>query len=198
VVLLSPFVPLLFMGEEYGETSPFQYFTSHGDSTLAEAVRTGRREEFSQFGWQGEIPDPQSDATFQNSKLRHPLREAEPHRTLLNFYQELIGLRMQYELGSAWHRETTQSVRPPAVTILRRKPGRNTLAVVFRFGGREQSVALSLPSGRWTVLLNSASPCWLGPGTALPQDIEIGPSPTSLEVAPHSLIVLEDAGSHNE
>jgi maltooligosyltrehalose trehalohydrolase len=200
VVLLSPFVPLLFMGEEYGETSPFQYFTSHGDFALAEAVRQGRREEFSQFGWQGEIPDPQSDATFENSKLRHSLKETEPHRTLLNFYQELIRLRSQFDLGSAWDREITQSDRPPEVTILRRKSGSNALAVIFHFGNQEQSFDLSLPAGRWAVLLNSASPRWLGPGSALPQDIEIGISPASLELPPHSFIVLEHtgSGSHDE
>ena len=52
ITLLSPFVPMLFMGEEYGETAPFQYFTSHGDPELVEAVRRGRREEFAAFGWE--------------------------------------------------------------------------------------------------------------------------------------------------
>src|SRR5262249_23569043 len=59
LVLLSPYVPLLFMGEEYGETSPFLYFVSHGDPALIDAVRRGRREEFKKFAWQGEPPDPQ-------------------------------------------------------------------------------------------------------------------------------------------
>src|SRR5205823_6336887 len=57
-VILSPFIPMLFMGEEYGETAPWQYFTSHGDPDLIEAVRRGRREEFEEFEWEGEPPDP--------------------------------------------------------------------------------------------------------------------------------------------
>src|SRR5437667_2761407 len=63
--LLSPFVPLLFMGEEYSETAPFQYFTSHLDASLVEAVRRGRREEFAAFGWEGTVPDPQDEGTFR-------------------------------------------------------------------------------------------------------------------------------------
>src|SRR5262249_16007104 len=58
-VLLSPFVPLLFMGDEYGETAPFQYFVSHSDKQLIEAVRRGRIEEFAAFNWKDEPPDPQ-------------------------------------------------------------------------------------------------------------------------------------------
>ncbi|MFC1970861.1 malto-oligosyltrehalose trehalohydrolase, partial [Chloroflexota bacterium] len=69
IVLLSPFMPLLFMGEEYGETSPFPYFVSHNDPELIEAVRKGRREEFLAFDWQGEIPDPQDESTFLSAKL---------------------------------------------------------------------------------------------------------------------------------
>lgn len=198
VVLLSPFVPLLFMGEEYGETSPFQYFTSHGDAALAEAVRKGRREEFSQFGWQGEIPDPQSDSTFEHSKLRHSLKQTEPHQILLNFYQELIRLRGQFQLGNGWDREITQSDCPPQVTIVRRKSGSNAIAVIFHFGNHKQSVALFLPVGRWAVLLNSASRMWLGPGSTLPQHIDIGISPSSVELHPFSFLILEHTGSHNE
>src|SRR5882724_6724507 len=99
--LLSPFVPLLFMGEEYGETAPFLYFTSHGDANLAEAVRRGRTEEFRAFRWQGQIPDPQAEATFANSRLRRNLAQEEPHRTLLRFYQMLLRFRCEYRLGHA-------------------------------------------------------------------------------------------------
>ena len=67
-MLLSPFVPLLFMGDEYGETAPFQYFVSHSDPSLIEAVRKGRREEFAAFKWKGEPPDPQDEGTFSNGR----------------------------------------------------------------------------------------------------------------------------------
>ncbi len=75
LVLLSPFIPLLFMGEEYGETAPFQYFIDHSDPELVNAVREGRRREFAAFGWEEEPPDPQDEATFLRSKLDRSLRD---------------------------------------------------------------------------------------------------------------------------
>jgi maltooligosyltrehalose trehalohydrolase len=68
-LLLAPYVPLLFMGEEYGETNPFLYFVSHGDPALVAAVREGRREEFGAFAWAGEVPDPDAEETFARSRL---------------------------------------------------------------------------------------------------------------------------------
>src|SRR5439155_8161390 len=88
VVILSPFLPMLFMGEEYGETAPFQYFTSHSDPDLIDAVRRGRREEFEEFEWQGEAPDPHDEETFRRSKLEW--REDGP---LHDFYGDLLRLR---------------------------------------------------------------------------------------------------------
>src|SRR5207248_10568912 len=73
-VLLLPFIPLLFMGEEYGEEAPFEYFISHGDPGLVEAVRQGRGAEFAAFSWQTEPPDPQDENTFLRAKLNHELR----------------------------------------------------------------------------------------------------------------------------
>src|SRR5438045_3220673 len=88
LVLLSPFVPLLFMGDEYGETAPFQYFVSHSDTDLVEAVRRGRQDEFAAFKWKGEAPDPQDERTFKRSKLNHSLKTSPPHRTLLAYHKE--------------------------------------------------------------------------------------------------------------
>ena len=74
-VLLSPFVPLLFMGEEYGETGPFQFFSDHIDKRIADATREGRRREFAAFAEFGEeVPDPQDPATFERSKLTRRAR----------------------------------------------------------------------------------------------------------------------------
>jgi maltooligosyltrehalose trehalohydrolase len=81
------------MGEEYGELAPFLYFTSHNDPGLADAVRKGRREEFAAFAWEGDLPDPQNESTFLQSKLDHQLRDQQPHRVLWDFYQQLIRLR---------------------------------------------------------------------------------------------------------
>jgi maltooligosyltrehalose trehalohydrolase len=88
--LFAPQVPLLFMGDEYGETAPFQFFSDHDDPELAEATREGRRREFAKFSsFAGDIPDPQDPATFERSKLRRDAGDDD----LRAFYAELISLR---------------------------------------------------------------------------------------------------------
>jgi maltooligosyltrehalose trehalohydrolase len=92
VLLLSPHVPLLFMGEEYGETTPFLYFVSHADPALRESVRAGRLEEFRAFRWEGEIPDPGAEATFLASRLDRA-RDAPERAGLRALYADLLALR---------------------------------------------------------------------------------------------------------
>ena len=89
IVLTAPFLPMLFMGEEWGATTPWQYFTDHEDAALADAVRKGRRAEFAAFGWD-DVPDPQDPATFERSKL--DWSEAEGSE-LLDWHRALIALR---------------------------------------------------------------------------------------------------------
>ncbi|MFF0197004.1 malto-oligosyltrehalose trehalohydrolase [Streptomyces anulatus] len=94
LVLTGPFTPMLFMGEEWGARTPWQFFTDHTDPELAEAVRNGRRREFGAHGWdQEEIPDPQDPATRDRSCLDWSEPEREPHARLLAWYRELIALR---------------------------------------------------------------------------------------------------------
>ncbi|HEY8517662.1 MAG TPA: malto-oligosyltrehalose trehalohydrolase [Candidatus Binatia bacterium] len=93
LVLASPYVPLLFQGEEWGATAPFQYFTAHEEKELADAVREGRRKEFAAFGWGDDVPDPQAKETFLRSKLDWSELEREPHASLLAWHRELIRLR---------------------------------------------------------------------------------------------------------
>jgi maltooligosyltrehalose trehalohydrolase len=96
LLLTSPFVPLLFQGEEWGATTPFQYFTSHADPGLGRVVSEGRRGEFSAFGWDpADVPDPQDPATFERSRLDWTEQGQERHAGLLAWYRRLIALRRQ-------------------------------------------------------------------------------------------------------
>ncbi len=96
LVLTSPFTPMLFMGEEWAASTPWQYFTDHDDPELAEAVRQGRRSEFAPFGWDpAEVPDPQDPATFERSTLDWSEPKREPHAGMLDWYRQLIALRHQ-------------------------------------------------------------------------------------------------------
>jgi maltooligosyltrehalose trehalohydrolase len=189
VTLLSPFVPLLFMGEEYGEKAPFQYFTSHGDPDLIEAVRKGRREEFAAFGWQGETPDPQKESTFAASKLIHDLKKKEPHRTLRLFYKELLRIRRDYMLGERTGSQVSEG-EESVLIIFPSIDSLAALAILFYFGRRAGTGRVALPSGVWTKMLDSADGKWAGPGSSLPSQVE-GNIRSPLELQPRSFVVLE-------
>jgi maltooligosyltrehalose trehalohydrolase len=156
-VLLSPFLPLLFMGEEYGETAPFLYFVDHSDPDLVEAVRNGRREEFASFGWREEPPDPQSEETFERSRPTQCQHESGWHAALHAFYKQLIGLRKSVP---ALSHPTKEGVEVTAFEaewsiLLRRRNGESEALIVFNFSEREQT--LPMPEGDWRKVLDSAA-----------------------------------------
>jgi maltooligosyltrehalose trehalohydrolase len=195
VVLLSPYIPLLFMGEEYGETSPFQYFTSHSDPALVEAVRRGRREELATFNWEGEPPDPQDEATFQKSKLNHDLRRGGHHRVLVEFYKELIRLRKEVpalRLLSKEHMELPDS-DGKKVLMLRRWSETGEAVAVFHFGKEMISTSLPIPSGGWRKKLDSADTRWLGPGSQI-SDSLTSEGEASITLTPQSFVLLLSGG----
>ena len=134
-VLLSPFVSLLFMGEEYGESAPFPYFTSHSDPELAEAVRRGRREEFAVFGHSDQVPDPQAESTFDSAKLDRTRADKTSGRELVEFYRALIRLRRETPClndGELGHTRVSYDERQK---WLRMERGRVT--VMFNLGANE-------------------------------------------------------------
>lgn len=94
LVLTGPFVPLIFQGEEWAASSPFQYFADHDDPELARAVSQGRKREFQAFGWDpASIPDPQEPETFQRSKLNWDELHRDRHPEMLAWFRDLIALR---------------------------------------------------------------------------------------------------------
>jgi maltooligosyltrehalose trehalohydrolase len=94
VVLTAPFVPMLFQGEEWAASTPFQFFTDHQDPRIAEATRDGRRAEFAGFAeFGGEVPDPQDPATFERSRLDWSERSQPAHAAMLSWYRRLIEAR---------------------------------------------------------------------------------------------------------
>jgi maltooligosyltrehalose trehalohydrolase len=96
LVLLGPFVPLLFQGEEWNASAPFQYFTDHVNPELGRCVSEGRRREFAEYGWsETDVPDPQAPATFEVSRLDFDEIAEPEHAAMLEFYRTLIRLRRQ-------------------------------------------------------------------------------------------------------
>jgi maltooligosyltrehalose trehalohydrolase len=188
ITLLSPFVPMLFMGEEYGEPAPFQYFVSHGDPALVEAVRRGRREEFAAFGWQVSVPDPQDEETFRRSILDHSLKERDPHQTLYRFYQALIRIRSELKLGN----RTEHSVRQLGDSSLLLAYARVSLQAAMIFNFAASPVTLRVPeiAGKWTTMLHSAATSWNGPG---PDQLSTANFSVddNLLLSPYSFVVLK-------
>jgi maltooligosyltrehalose trehalohydrolase len=191
LVLLSPHVPLLFMGEEYGETAPFLYFISHDDPDLVEAVRRGRRQEFARFDWEGEIPDPQAEATFLRSKLNHGMANEGRGKVLHRLYHNMIGLRTAVPAlgcrGTSWP-EISINPATRLLDIQKREAG-SAVRLLFHLGDAPDCYQTTWPAGRWAKLIDSAETCWDGPGGELPNAISAGDA-RPLVVAPRSFAVF--------
>lgn len=188
-VIFSPFLPMLFMGEEWSEPHPFQYFVSHTDPGLAEAVRKGRKAEFAAFHTQSEAPDPMSEETFMNSKLQWELLNTEPHQTMLNYYKKLIALRKQHPVLRQLNRKqlSVQHDGEKQVLILRRWNEEQQLMCLMNFSGSAQSLIIPPESSNWIKLLDSASPEWKGV-QASEQEIS---SNQKLNLPPESFLVYQ-------
>jgi maltooligosyltrehalose trehalohydrolase len=193
-VLLSPFLPLLFMGEEYAEESPFLYFTSHTDPVLGEAVREGRLAEFASFGFD-EVPDPQAEDTFRRSCLQWELRDRGEHATLLDFHRRLLELRRSspaLRRPDKEQQEVSFSENERTLTLLRpTRPGEQEeeLLVMLHLSERPTGHGLLLPPGRWSKELDSAEERWLGPGSPAPGHIPADGS-RRLSLSPYSAVVF--------
>jgi maltooligosyltrehalose trehalohydrolase len=192
ILLLSPYLPLLFMGEEYGETAPFQYFTDHGDPALREAVSKGRREEFAHFNWQGEVPDPQDPATFERSKLNHALRQQGQHAPLLGWYRELLRLRRARPALADLDKRQLDVLPMPHERVLtaRRWSGEDEVVLLFAFGDAAVVTNVPLPPGRWRMLLDADDARWAGRGVNVPDDM-FSEGEVALRLRPKACVVLE-------
>ncbi len=162
LVLLSPYVPLLFMGEEYGETAPFLYFISHGDAQLLEAVRKGRAEEFAYFKDKGVPPDPSIETTFQKSKLNHDLRNEGQHAILYKLYAYLLNLRHSHPALTNPHPHSlfVYGDANDYTVCMERHDDTETMRIFLNFH-HDQSHSISVPAqGTWQKVCDSNAPQW--------------------------------------
>lgn len=185
-LMFAPAVPLMFMGEEYGEEAPFQYFISHTNPDLVEAVRQGRKDEFKAFHAQGEPPDAQSIETFQRCVLKWDQRKQGNHGILRQFYQRLIELRRKLTPLTHFNRsyvEMTVSETDKLVAFRRWKGDEEVLGIM-NFGDQAVTWTDLQSWGTWHKQIDSADQRWLGPGFTLPDTLTLNDSPT---IQPHSI-----------
>jgi len=185
-VLVSPFLPMLFMGEEWAEPNPFLYFVSHTDPELAEAVRKGRKAEFAAFHAEGEAPDPVAESTFETSRLQWDLPGKAHHKTMFNYYRRLIELRKQEPALSkpdrkhleVQHNEEQQTLQ------LRRWSGQQEVVCLMNFSAQQQTLEVSAFSEA-RLLIDSAAEEWDGPGAAA----SLHPGTTTVLLQPQSVLI---------
>lgn len=146
-ILLSPYIPMLFMGEEYAEQQPFSYFIDHSDPELIEAVRTGRKNEFGAFMDDADIPDPKDPKVFERSKLDWRTRQAERNRVILNWYKKLIKLRFSDSIFANFNKKDVQTSVFGKLLVLQRadEAGKNCIWCLFNFSN--EVVDYKLPTG---------------------------------------------------
>jgi maltooligosyltrehalose trehalohydrolase len=170
VLLLSPYVPLLFMGEEYDEPSPFLFFTDFADRGLNENVRRGRRAYFKQNDWRGEDFDPADPGSFEKCRLNLSLRGEGEHAVLFDWYRELIRLRKDLPALRQLSKKQTEIVplEHHEVIVMRRWSApplpESDVVAMFNLSNKEWSVEFHVAAGRWTKILDSTSTRWSGTG----------------------------------
>jgi len=186
-VIISPYLPLFFMGEEWSAPQPFQYFISHTDEKLIAAVRKGRKEEFASFHSEGEAPDPQADETFNACKLRWELITKEPHKTILRYYKALISLRKKHPALHVLNRKQldVKVYEEQNILILRRWHAKQSIVCFLNFSGTCQNTLFPTLPGSFIKLFDSASPDW-GGSIAATETIS---SAAKLELQPESLLI---------
>ncbi|MGH3732436.1 MAG: malto-oligosyltrehalose trehalohydrolase [Acidimicrobiales bacterium] len=163
LVILSPNIPLLFMGEEYGERSPFPYFVDLSDPTLIEAVRAGRARDFQEVAGANRLLDPSDATTFDMARLDHSLRDQPDNRALFEYYEELIEIRRSTPALRRSSRSQARAWANGNVVTLARSHDEGDVVAFFNVGASTEEANLPA-NGHWKILLAS-TPSFESPTT---------------------------------
>jgi maltooligosyltrehalose trehalohydrolase len=175
-LLLSPNVPMLFMGEEYGEESPFLYFISHTDQDLVESVRQGRKREFADFHLAEEFVDPFSVDTFNQSQLKWEKRNEGKHKALLELHRYLIELRRTVEALKHLDKQNLEAsaIEEHKLVLLHRWSNESQVFCIMNFNDKDVTFKATVPKGNWQKTLDSSEQKWLGSGSSMPEKLMLG------------------------
>jgi maltooligosyltrehalose trehalohydrolase len=206
LLLLAPYVPLLFMGEEYGETNPFLYFVSHGDPALVQAVREGRRREFEHFGWHRDVPDPQAVESFERSRLDRGELDVPRHRQILALYSDLIAIRRSESALRPGAADVRSESDPEGECLIvrlipraggaggRSASGRDasTLLALYNFSAGERQLRMDDADGRWKLRLSTRAARYGGPGDEPSMTPASGARGQRITLRPESAVLFRD------
>lgn len=174
VVLHAPDLPLLFMGEEWGDPAPFPFFTSFADPDLGRKVRAGRRRALKRLGVDADVPDPEADATFAAARPDPGLAARAASRRLTAWYRELLGLRRGVPALTRPDRSSLRAQTVPTEHLILFRRGDDAFAI-YHFGDTESELEVSFPAGRWEKVADSAEERWSGePGRDGPASVRGG------------------------
>jgi maltooligosyltrehalose trehalohydrolase len=174
LTLCSPFLPLLFMGEEYGETAPFFYFTSFEDHQLANAVRQGRKRELGSHYSESDFADPQAVTTFERCKLDWSKTATPPHAEMLRLYRDLISLRKQHASLGNCRKDLTEiqvDEQAKALVMKRSDPAGSSALLIFNFSAEARDLPIAGGSQPWRLLLWTGDQVYGGSSKHRPLEI---------------------------
>jgi maltooligosyltrehalose trehalohydrolase len=159
LLLTSPYVPMLFMGEEYGETAPFPFFVHHSDGGLIDRIRRGRRGEFHAFGMHADPLDPAAEDTFRRAKLNVGQADHGRGRELAEWHRELLRLRRERPALASLDRRRMRVMHHDAeqLLVVLRWSSADRVLVVMNFGRSPVTTNLPIPEGAWAKLLDSSA-----------------------------------------
>lgn len=188
--LLSPYQPMLFMGEEWGEKAPFNYFVSHTDEDLVEAVRKGRKREFAAFHGAGEPPDPQAEETFRASRLNWNFKESKEQQALWDLYKQLIHLRKTHPSFQLSTRNSLEVLSWEDQKSLGLHKFSKDSALLCLLNAGDTTATIDIPQLKegCRLILDTSDEQWLGDGQQTTKHLVGG---ERMEIPPLSALVYE-------
>jgi maltooligosyltrehalose trehalohydrolase len=180
-IILSPYIPLFFMGEEYGEDNPFFYFVSHSDEELVNSVREGRKKEFESFKWETEPPDPQDEYTFKQSGIDWNKRYSGKHLAILEWNRTLLELRRNHQSLRNFSKDGVfvYLFGQEGFGLLRKSSDEKEMILcIFNISEREIPIEMPAIAERWKKLIDSNDDKWReetvneAEGTSAPAEIK--------------------------
>lgn len=171
LTLLSPFTPLLFMGEEYGEPAPFLFFTDYKDKTIGKKVQVGRKRELAKNGWKIQPTNsPQDRVIFASSRINWDQRNQERGKRILDYYRKLIKLRKDLQVGPQEAPKFLTS-KHKSLLVVQRKFAVSEFVTVANFSHSIQDWQFPFEAEVYYKVLDSSDAIWAGPGSTLPQKV---------------------------